>query len=144
MNTDDFEKKLQQQPLRRIPGDWRDAILRTAKQRTSAPAQSPAPALIRAVLIAWRELVRPCRYAWSGLAALWLIFWVINSHTQSADTGRRQFASSRSNSERVQLLEEQRRVLAELTGPIDLSAAEPMRRVHPKPRSERILERRRC
>jgi hypothetical protein len=137
MNTDDFEKKLQRQPLRQIPGDWREAILRTAQERASSAAQRPEPALIRALLITWRELIQPCRYAWSGMAALWLIFWMVNSRTQLADSPRGMATSTRAASERIRFLEEQRQVLVELTGPIDLSPAEPSRRARPKPHSER-------
>jgi hypothetical protein len=144
MNTDDFEKELRRQPLRKIPGDWREAILRTAQQRASSVAQRPEPVLIRAVLTTWRELIHPCRYAWSGMAALWLIFWMVNTQTQVADRPRQVASSTPAAAERIQSLEEQRRVLVELTGPIDLSPAEPLRRAQPKPHSERVLQVRRC
>jgi hypothetical protein len=140
MNTDDFEKQLQQQPLRQIPGDWREVILRTAREQSS----SAHPLLLRAALIAWHELIQPYRYAWSGMAALWLIFWVVNADIQPEDTPRQIAKSTRPASERIRFLEEQRQVLVELTGPIDLSPAEPSRRADPKPHSERILEIRRC
>src|SRR5579859_965098 len=144
MNTDDFEKEVQRQPLRRIPGDWREAVLRTAQEQASSAAQLAEPVLIRAVLISWRELIQPCRYAWSGMAALWLIFWVVNAHTQLEERPRQMATSSPAGAERIRSLEEQRRVLVELTGPIDLSPAEPLPRAQPKPHSERILEVRRC
>jgi hypothetical protein len=144
MSMDDFEKKLQRQSLRRIPGDWREAILRTAQEGASSVDQSPEPVLIRAVLITWRELIQPCRYAWSGMAALWLIFWIVNAHLQLADSTRGMEPQTRTASERIRSLEEQRQVLVELTGPSDLSPAAPPRRRHSKPHSERILEVRRC
>lgn len=144
MNTDDFEKKLQRQPLRNIPDDWRDAILRAAHERTPSAPQHPEPILIHVLLIAWRELIRPCRYAWSVMAVLWLFFWIINAQTQLAGVPRGIVATTRAWSEKIRLFEEQRRVLAELTGTIDSSAAEPPRWAHPKPRSERTLVIRRC
>jgi len=137
MNMDDFEKKLQRQTLRQIPSDWREAILQTAQERTPATVQRLAPMLIRAVLIAWRELVQPCRYAWFGMAALWLIFWMVNAHTQLADSAGWVAPSTRVASERIRFLKDQRQVLVELTGPIDLSPAEPTRRTLPKPRTDR-------
>jgi hypothetical protein len=144
MNADDFEKKLQRQPLRQVPGDWREAILRTAQSRASSVAQRPGPLLIRPLLIAWRELIQPCRFAWSGMAALWLLFWLINAHTQPEDSPWQVATSARAVSQRIGFLQEQRRVLAELTGPIDLPPADPSRRTQPKPHSERILKTRRC
>jgi hypothetical protein len=144
MNTDDFETKLQRQPLRQIPGDWREAILRTAHERASSAAQRPHPLLIRAALVTWRELIQPCRFAWSGMAVLWLIFWMVNAYVQPADTPTQMAKSTRPSTERIRFLEEQRRVLVELTGSVDLSPTEPSRRAYPKPHSERILEVRRC
>jgi hypothetical protein len=144
MNTDDFEKKLQRQPLRQIPGHWREAILRTTREQASSAGQNPRPMLMGALFIAWRELIQPCRYAWSAMAALWLIFWMVNTHTQLADSPRRMATSSHPASETIRLLAEQRRILVELTGPFDLSPAEPSRRARPKPHSERILGIRRC
>lgn len=145
MSTDDFEKKLRRQPLKRIPGDWRELILQTAHDRTSCVAAKRSKSvLIRAVQIAWRELIQPCRHAWSGMAALWLIFGLINAHTEVTETPRQMASSSRSGFEGIQVFEEQRRVLVELTGPNDLSPAEPSRPAHAKPRSERTLRIRNC
>ena len=61
MNTDDFEKNLERQPFRQIPGDWRAEILRTAQ--AGAPAQRPSPLPFRVALTFWRELIWPCRHA---------------------------------------------------------------------------------
>ena len=142
MNFDDFEKKLQRQPLRQIPANWRESILQAAREQTASAA--PPPLLIRAVLITWRELIRPCRYAWSAMAALWLALWMINSHMEFAPFPTRVARSSPAASEQIRSFAEQRRVLVELTGPVDLSPAERPRRADPKPRSERMLQIRSC
>ena len=144
MNTDDFEKRLQQQPLRHIPGDWRAEILRTAQEQAPFAVRPPEPRLRRVVLIIWRELVYPCRFAWSGMAGLWLIFWMVNAHTQLAGTPAGSPPSARTASERIRICDEQRRVLVELTGPIDSSPIERSRRDSPKRHSERMLEVRGC
>ena len=145
MKTDDFEKQLQQQPLRQIPGDWREAILRRAQEQASYAAQSPEPFIVRALITIWRELLEPCRYAWLGIAALWMIFWMINAQTQLENGGKRMAGASGAGSEPTRLFEEQRRVLVELTGPpLDSSQAGQARAIQPKPRSERVLERRNC
>jgi hypothetical protein len=142
MNFDDFEKKLQHQPLRQIPSNWRESILRQAREQT--PSTTLRPLLIRAVLIIWRELIQPCRYAWSAMAALWLAFWMINSHIEFAEPTTRMAKSSPAASEQIRSFAEQRRVLVELTSPIDLSPAERPRRSDPKPHSERVLQIRSC
>jgi len=136
MNADDFERKLQRQPLRKIPKHWRAEILQAA-QETAPSVQRPQPRLSRAALTIWRELIQPCRYAWSGMAALWLVFWVVNSQSPPVPTPKRMAKSAPVGSGGIRLLVEQREVLAELTGPNSSSPVEPSRRTHPKPRSER-------
>jgi len=143
MNFDDFEKKLQRQPLRQVPASWHESILRQAREQTHST--TPRAMLIHAVLITWRELIQPGRYAWSAMAALWLAFWMINSHMQVEEPATRLAAkSSPAASEQIGSFVEQRRVLAELTGPIDLSPAERPRPSDPKPHSERVLQIRSC
>src|SRR5436190_24093985 len=110
MNTDNFEKQLQRQPLRQVPGDWREDILRTA--RAGVPA-AQGGVLVRAGVKLWRELIWPCRHAWSGLAALWIVIAVIHAGMSgsSHDVAPMQAASFPA---RFEALEEQQRVLAEL------------------------------
>jgi hypothetical protein len=131
--NDDFEKKLQRQSFRPIPGDWRKDILRNA--RTNAPAADPKPSglLLRAGLTVWRELLWPCRYAWSGLLAIWIALALFNT---GSGTSTRPLAGHSSAPVRAQFFEEQRRVLAELTGP-DRPAMEPPVSLKPRPRSDR-------
>jgi hypothetical protein len=144
MNTDDFENKLKRQPLRQIPDDWREDILRTAREHASPALKSRQPFLIRDVLVLWRELIQPFRYAWSGMAVLWVVFWMVNARLEITDspTGSATVTSAASDS--IRLFEEQRQVLVELTGRIDLSPAEPPQESHPKPRSERMIGIRSC
>jgi hypothetical protein len=144
MNTDDFEKKLQQPRIRQSPGDWREPILRTALARTPIVARRFEIAPLRGLLILWRELIKPSRYAWSGLAVVWLILGIVNARTQLPATHGTIAASPLGGGERLQILVEQRLVLVELTGPIDLSRSERARRPDSKPRSERMSNTRGC
>lgn len=142
MNMDDFEKKLRRQELRKIPGDWRAEILQSAQaEATGAAARRPEPVLLSVGLTIWRELIQPCRYAWSGMAALWLVFWMINAQTRPAERPTQMARSTRRTTQQMRFLE-QRQVMAELTG--DSSPAEPAHQTHPKPRSERKSEARNC
>jgi hypothetical protein len=93
---------------------------------------------VRAALAVWRELIWPCRRAWSGMAALWVVMWGINlglSETQKADLS----APAASASALFEALEEQRRVLAELIPPASSQPAEQPRR-NPQRRSDRQPE----
>ena len=106
--------------------------------RAARNAQMESPFRVRAAFTVWRELIRPCRYAWSGLAALWLVIWGINR--EISDTPKMS-ASARSASApgMFEALEEQRRLLAELLQPLTSQPAEPQRR-NPQPRSDRHSE----
>ena len=145
MNMDEFERNLQRRPLRRIPEEWRETILRTASKMEASAATNRAAREWNWVFpVLWRELIQPCRYAWSGMATLWLIFWMLNAHSRLAGAPGRAPASTVSASQRIEAFKEQRGMLVELTGPIDLPAATPTRRTQPKPHTELTLPTRKC
>jgi hypothetical protein len=143
MNSE-FENKLKRQPLRQIPRDWREDILRTAQENASAAVKRREPVLIRAILIAWRELIQPFRYTWSGMAALWVVFWMVNARLEISDSPTRSTIGASAASQSIRLFEEQRQALAELTGRSDPAPAEPPRESRSKPRSERMVEIQNC
>jgi hypothetical protein len=58
----DFERKLNQQPFRAPPPEWRDAIL-------NVPANVIVPETWT-----WRDWLWPSPKAWAALAAVWLVF----------------------------------------------------------------------
>ncbi len=90
------------------------------------------------LLKCWRELVWPCRRAWAGLAAAWLVLCVVNAWLTTAARPMMATATS-AVSGRLQLIEEQRRVLVELTGPNEPLSTGHAQRLKPQPRSERVL-----
>jgi hypothetical protein len=106
----------------------------------AATDQQSAPrfSFRNALRMSWRELIRPSRHAWAGMAALWIVMAVINASQSGAQrnvsSGR---SSSSSSSITLQVFEEQRRVLAELIPPIVSQPIEPPRREYPHPRSQR-------
>jgi len=132
MSADDFEKKLQRQPLRRVPDDWRGEILRNARAEAGRPENGP---LVRAGLKVWQELILPCRRAWAGLAAVWLLIWGINAGLSSGP-GPSPAMRTATAPAALETLKEQRRVLAELIPPADNQPADAPRRT-PQPRSDR-------
>ena len=114
------------------------AGLRWARAIQSAAGSKPARRLTPGSLLLtmWRELIWPCRRAWAGMAALWLVMWGINSGLSNtpATAANAQAASAPAI---WQTFEEQRRLLAELTQPLNLQLGEPPRPDKPRPRSER-------
>jgi hypothetical protein len=69
----DFERKLEQQPMREIPAGWRREIL-TAAERSQRSASTPTVSEEQAALaVGWRLLLGRLPLAWSALAAVWLV-----------------------------------------------------------------------
>jgi hypothetical protein len=94
--------------------------------------------LIRTVIKVWQELIWPCRFAWTGMAALWIVVLTINlSLSDSRATS--QSARSSPTPAMLQAVEERRRLLAELIQPsVAPEAPSPPHNV--RPRSERREE----
>jgi anti-sigma factor RsiW len=98
------------------------------------PASHRPPPLKNVWRVVWGELIRPSRYAWAGMAALWVVMLAVNaqlSDHRASGAGAR----AASSQEMIRAWEEQNRVLAELTQPaFALPAAPPNL---PRPRSQR-------
>src|SRR5579872_1060049 len=116
------------------------ARMRWAKALQAAGQSDPIRRLTLATVFSkiWRELIWPCRRAWAGMAALWLVLWAVNSGMSDAPQAA-MTARAPSTAEMFQALEEQRRTLAELLPPANSQPAEP-RRHNTQPRSERRLK----
>jgi hypothetical protein len=63
----EFERKLQRQPFRDVPAQWRAEIVPSGE------------ALPRASDWTWRDWFWPAPQAWAGLAAIWLLLALLNS-----------------------------------------------------------------
>jgi hypothetical protein len=79
MNLEDFDKRLQQQPIRPVPEHWRNQILQRARQidsRQPKAENSPAKSWLH-------QLLWPCPQAWGALAAVWVVVLFLNSNSHS-------------------------------------------------------------
>jgi hypothetical protein len=79
MKTDDFEKRLQQQPMRQVPGHWRADILKSA-----ASASSPQRLQSEDQQSWLYQLLWPCPQAWGALAAVWVVVLVLNASSSNS------------------------------------------------------------
>ncbi|WP_040549367.1 hypothetical protein [Pedosphaera parvula] len=138
MKPDDFEKQLQQQSMRAIPGEWRNEILDAAK--SAAPKQhdtSKSPSFLSTLNHQLSAILWPCPQAWAGLAAIWLIVLAVNFTT--ADRTEVVAKVATPSPEIIMALKEQRRELAELVDRHDIEPVDLPKSVPPKPRSERRI-----
>ena len=76
MNLNEFEQRLREQPFRSPPPDWREEVLRGARQAAAAGPPASAPAI--SMLPWWREWLWPSPVAWGALAACWAAILVLN------------------------------------------------------------------
>jgi hypothetical protein len=133
MKPDDFEKRLQSQPLRQIPTEWREQILRGASSSQDQPAtlrHSFLSTLIHQLSAAlW---LKPA--AWAGVAAGWAVIFALQS-TQT-HTGRVATASAQRPSTSIMSFKEEQQTLAELMGNNQPDDMDRPRHAAPKPRSE--------
>ena len=139
MKTDDFEQRLQRQPLRSIPSEWREEILVAAdvNRRTQPVRELTFAATFRLRL---RELLWPCPQAWAGLATVWLVILVLNLATGERATTVATKQSPPPSPEMLMALREQQRLLAELIGSKETPVADKSKSALPQPRSERRNE----
>lgn len=132
MNSDEFEKKLQQQPVRFIPGEWRRDILQTATERC---ARSDPPYLqLKTSLSEW---LWPCPQAWAGLVAVWLMILTLNFAMREPEN--RIAKESNSSPETIASMKEQRRLYLELAE-LPKETAPSAKPIAPRPRSDRKNE----
>jgi len=120
-----------------------DSIRQATLAEAFGAADRPKPvrrlAPYRVCRAIWCELIWPCRRAWAGMAALWLMMWGIHVHLSDRQLIE---ADARPGSAPAiwQSIEDQREVLAQLLPPANSPPVELPRRSSPRPRSERLLK----
>jgi hypothetical protein len=83
----------------------------------------------------WQELIWPCRRIWTGLAAVWILIFIVNFSQR--DGSQAMMAKSAPTAEMMMTFRDQQKLLNELladrSSPLD---AERPRIYSPKPRTE--------
>jgi hypothetical protein len=94
-----------------------------------------AATLAKAVAIPFQELIWPCRRIWTGLAAVWILIFIVNFSQR--DGSQTMMAKSAPTAEMMMTFRDQQNLLNELltdrSPPMD---AERPRIYSPKPRTE--------
>lgn len=121
MKNDDFEKQLQQQPLRPVPEHWRNQILQAARRVEDAESRVESQANK-----SWLyQLLWPCPQAWGALAAVWVVvlfFSVAGSESEGPLVAAKVPVESR---EVMMAVKQQLQFRAELMSANDAHAVEP-------------------
>jgi hypothetical protein len=138
MKPDDFEQKLQRQPLKGIPAEWRGEILAATTGRESRVESREQEGRWPSTLVSrLSSLLWPHPAAWAGLAAIWILILAVNFSMRDPSPVRAE-KSSPPSPEVIVELRQQQRLLAELIGPRDASDADRSKSFVPQPRSERV------
>jgi len=133
MNTDDFEKRIRQQPFRQVPPEWKTEVLFAANLRAAKDSArvtaSREPA--ESGLSSWHDLLLSLRGHLIGLSAVWFLVLILNVTSASSPNTTATLAQKgnvRSQPLSTALLEHYRQ-LVEWIGPrTDDPVARPPRR----------------
>jgi hypothetical protein len=138
LNMDNFEQKLQRQPLRQIPGEWREEILTAAESAAGArrSALDARPTLLSTLNHQLSIILWPHPASWAGLAAVWILILVVD-FSLGDKTPVMAEKSAPPSPEVIVELRQQQRLLAELIGSRDTCDADRSKSFVPQPRSER-------
>jgi hypothetical protein len=135
MNPDEFEKRLQGLPLRKIPTQWREEILQGATA-TRPSTVKPRGSFISTLRHQLSTSLWLNPKAWAGLAAVWVVVFALQfssrGHSRMIAT-----APAPQPSTLLMTLKDQQQTLVELMGNSQPEDADQPRRFSPRPRSER-------
>ena len=85
----------------------------------------------------WLELVWPCRRIWTGLAAIWILIFIVNFSQR--DSSQVHLAKSSSPAAMTMTLRDQQKLLNELLADRSFAADAERPRIYlPKPRTETL------
>lgn len=130
MKPDDFEKRLQSQPLRQIPTEWRKEILQSAKRPNPSPLDAGPSFLHQLSTALW---LKP--KAWAGLAAVWGVIFALQSTSQK-HSGMVATVSAPQPATFLMSFKDEQQTLVELMGNNQPADMDQPRHPEPKPRSE--------
>jgi hypothetical protein len=138
MKPDDFEQRLQRQPLRQIPAEWREGILTAADSAavTIHPPRVGRPSWLSTLNHQLSAILWPNPQAWAGLAAVWILIVAVDFSLRDK-TPVAAGKSAPPSQEVVAEMKQQQRMLVELIGARDEHAADRSKSLAPQPRSER-------
>jgi hypothetical protein len=136
--NESFEKRLKRQPLRQVPAEWREDILRVAGESQSVRRSSTAAeySFLSSLNRRLASVLWPHPVAWAALAAIWIFVFTVNYSIQDTQPVVAEKVAPASPEVRAELRQQQR-LFAELAGASDSEDADRQRTYVPRPHSER-------
>ncbi len=130
MSMDDFEKRMQRQPLKRIPGEWREEVLRAARLEPARVEMRDHSARSEgdSWRSSWRRVLLSLRWHLAGMSAVWLLAAILNLSSAESSNPAVSVAVNEHSAASVSLLatlREHQRQVVELLGQRALDAAPP-------------------
>ncbi|HEY2083793.1 MAG TPA: hypothetical protein VGI88_13505 [Verrucomicrobiae bacterium] len=137
MNTDDFEKQLQRQPLRQVPEAWRADILRAAEASTRNPKlETRNTHWLSTLSHQLSTILWPNAKAWAGLGCVWILIFALHGASHGGSPMLAQVPAAKSANV-MMTLKDREQTLVELIGNNSpANDADKPRRFNPQPRSE--------
>jgi len=140
--TEQFERRLSQQPLRSVPTAWRGEILAAARAAQTtchpSPVTSPLqPSRPSSILHLLSSLLWPHPKAWAGLAAVWIFILAVNVSMRDSSPKMAE-KSAPPSPEVIVELRKQQRLFAELVGPPETRDADRSKTYKSHPRTESV------
>jgi len=133
MKTDDFEKQLQEQPMRQVPGHWRGQILQAAKAVEKRESMTEGQTERSWIY----QLLWPCPQAWGALAAIWVVVLFLGAGARETSVQTVQIAKMPAQPREVMTaVKLQLKFRAELMSALDVPVAEPPKSGAPQSRIE--------
>jgi hypothetical protein len=132
--TENFERRLQAQPLEKIPGEWRAEILATCRA-SKVERRAQEQFWLSTVVTRLSTVFWPNQKAWAALAGTWIFIFALNFSMRDKSPMVAEKFSAPSPEVLVEL-KKQQLMFAELMGARDLPDADRPKIFSPKPRSE--------
>jgi hypothetical protein len=136
--TESFEQRLKRQPLRQLPAEWRNEILKAAAETQSVRHSAAAEySFLSKLHRRLASVLWPHPVAWGGLAAIWIFIIAVNYSSRDTEPVVAEKIATPSP-EVMAELREQQRLFVELAGVNNSSESDRQKTFVPKPRSERM------
>jgi hypothetical protein len=134
----EFEQRLRRLPVKPVPAAWRAEILTAVATDMNRRQAGREFTFSATVALRLRRIFWPHPAAWAGLAAAWVLIFVLNfSPRDAAPVVAETFAPP--SPEVLAQLRQQQKILAELTGARERGGAELPKTFAPQPRSTRKI-----